>query len=99
MAERSTDWLKQAKRDLEAARKMAQGALYEWACFASQQAAEKAIKAVFQKMGGLELGASGNSGPSRKPDKFLRKYMTAGATPPAFPLASTFLFSRCMQLW
>ncbi|ACX51666.1 HEPN domain protein [Ammonifex degensii KC4] len=58
MPERSTDWIKQARRDLEAARRMAQEAFFEWACFVSQQAAEKAVKAVFQKLGGLAWGHS-----------------------------------------
>jgi HEPN domain-containing protein len=44
------DWLAQAKRDLDHARHAAGGGHHEWACFASQQAAEKAVKAVFQKM-------------------------------------------------
>lgn len=41
--ERSRDWIEQAKSDLEIG-------FYEWACFSSQQAAEKGVKAVFQKM-------------------------------------------------
>jgi HEPN domain-containing protein len=31
---------------------------YEWACFASHQAAEKALKAVYQKCGGEAWGHS-----------------------------------------
>jgi len=45
---RSEDWLKQAVRDLERAALDIQHAYYEWACFTSQQAAEKAVKAVYQ---------------------------------------------------
>ncbi len=56
MPERSADWMKQAKRDLEAARRMAEEAFFEWSCFAAQRAAEKAVKAVFQKFGGLARG-------------------------------------------
>ncbi|MGO0122917.1 HEPN domain-containing protein [Desulfothermobacter acidiphilus] len=37
---------------------MAQEAFFEWACFAAQQAAEKAVKAAFQKLGGLAWGHS-----------------------------------------
>lgn len=48
--ERSADWLKQAKRDLDRAQLDVQYAFYEWACFTAQQGAEKAIKAVYQKM-------------------------------------------------
>ena len=51
MVERSADWLKQAERDLENAKYELAGGYYEWACFLSQQAAEKAVKAVFQKLG------------------------------------------------
>jgi HEPN domain-containing protein len=50
--ERSSDWWVQAERDLRAARTLAEQALYEWACFAAQQAAEKAVKAVIQVRGG-----------------------------------------------
>ena len=34
------------------------GGFYDWACFSSQQAAEKAVKAVFQKMGAEAWGHS-----------------------------------------
>lgn len=47
--ERSADWLRQAKRDLEKAGLDLKYEFYEWACFTSQQAAEKALKAVYQK--------------------------------------------------
>ena len=46
--ERSADWFRQAERDLEKARHDLEGAFFEWACFTSHQAAEKALKAVFQ---------------------------------------------------
>ena len=49
MVERSADWLRQARRDLENAEYELEGGFYEWACFLSQQAAEKAVKAVFQR--------------------------------------------------
>ena len=49
--ERSKDWLDEAQGDLEHARNDVQGGFYNWACFSAQQAAEKAIKAVFQRMG------------------------------------------------
>ena len=42
------DWMTQAERDLAVARHNAAGEFYEWACFISQQAAEKALKATFQ---------------------------------------------------
>ena len=49
MATRYQDWLWQAKRDVEHARASLEGGFYEWACFAAQQGAEKALKAVFQR--------------------------------------------------
>lgn len=58
MAERSRDWYDQAARDLENARWETQGGYHEWACFVAQQAAEKAAKAVYQKLGGEAWGHS-----------------------------------------
>ncbi len=49
--ERSADWMDQAEGDLEHARSDLRSGFYDWACFSSQQAAEKALKAVFQKLG------------------------------------------------
>ena len=48
--DRSADWLRQAKRDLEKAKFDLNHKYYEWASFTSQQASEKAVKAVYQKM-------------------------------------------------
>jgi HEPN domain-containing protein len=56
--ERSKDWLDEAIGDLEHARKDEEGGFYNWACFSAQQAAEKAIKAVFQKTGAEAWGHS-----------------------------------------
>jgi len=56
--ERSKDWLDEAQGDLEHARSDLEGGFYNWACFSSQQAAEKAVKAVFQKMGAEAWGHS-----------------------------------------
>ncbi|MEM3440279.1 MAG: HEPN domain-containing protein [Candidatus Bathyarchaeia archaeon] len=58
MVERSADWIKQAKRDLENAEYELRGGFYEWSCFLSQQASEKAVKAVFQKLGAEVFGHS-----------------------------------------
>lgn len=44
--DRSRDWLKQAERDLEQAGASREDQRHEWACFAAQQAAEKAVKAL-----------------------------------------------------
>ncbi|GAA6756585.1 HEPN domain-containing protein [Thermus thalpophilus] len=56
--ERSRDFLLQAKRDLEQARLSLEGGFYEWAAFAAQQGAEKAVKAVFQRLGAVAWGHS-----------------------------------------
>jgi len=56
MAERSADWMKQAKRDLEMATKARESGFYEWTCFIAQQAAEKAVKAVYQSRSGSAIG-------------------------------------------
>lgn len=56
MAERSLDWLMQAQKDLEKAKLDIDWGYYEWACFTAQQAAEKAIKALFQHLNGEAWG-------------------------------------------
>jgi amidophosphoribosyltransferase len=56
MPERSADWMKQAKRDLEMAKKARESGFYEWSCFIAQQAAEKGVKAVYQSKGGSAIG-------------------------------------------
>jgi HEPN domain-containing protein len=43
---RSSDWFRQAERDLEQARASRSDGRHEWACFAAQQAAEMALKAL-----------------------------------------------------
>ncbi|MFC1719139.1 HEPN domain-containing protein [Candidatus Poribacteria bacterium] len=51
MANRSLDWLNQAIRDLEQAVGSRDAERHEWACFASHQAAEKAVKALHLHLG------------------------------------------------
>ncbi len=51
MANRSLDWLNQAIRDLEQAVGSRDAGRHEWACFASHQAAEKAVKALHLHLG------------------------------------------------
>jgi HEPN domain-containing protein len=46
MPDRSLDWLNQAQRDFEQAKDSKLAGRHEWACFAAQQAAEKAVKAL-----------------------------------------------------
>ena len=58
MPERSIDWMKQAEKDIEAAEVMKNNGRFEWACFISHQAAEKAVKAVYQKNNATAWGHS-----------------------------------------
>jgi len=46
MPNRAGDWLNQAVRDFDQARDSQAADRHEWACFAAQQAAEKAVKAL-----------------------------------------------------
>ena len=46
MPNRAKDWLAQAEHDLEQSEASRRDGRHEWACFAAQQAAEKAVKAV-----------------------------------------------------
>jgi HEPN domain-containing protein len=43
---RAADWYQQALRDLDQAEASRRDGRHEWACFAAQQAAEKAVKAA-----------------------------------------------------
>ena len=51
MGNRFLDWFRQAEADLRHARNALKDEDFEWSCFASQQGAEKALKALFQKLG------------------------------------------------
>ena len=51
MPDRSKDWFRQAERDLEQARDSQRAGRHEWACFAAQQAAGKAVKALHLRLG------------------------------------------------
>lgn len=46
MPSRAQDWFRQAERDLDQAGDSQRAGRHEWACFAAQQAAEKAVKAL-----------------------------------------------------
>jgi len=46
MPNRANDWLAQAEFDLQHARRSRDAGDHEWACFAAQQAAEKACKGL-----------------------------------------------------
>ena len=51
MPNRSSDWLNQAIRDLEQAVDSRDAERHEWACFASHQGVEKAVKALHLHLG------------------------------------------------
>jgi HEPN domain-containing protein len=58
MPNRSEDWMKQARRDLDQAVDSQGAGRHEWACFAAQQAAEKAVKALHLHCGQEAWGHS-----------------------------------------
>jgi len=55
---RTKDWLRQADKDLQHAKRALEAADFEWACFAAQQSAEKAVKALYQS---IHVDAIGHS--------------------------------------
>ena len=58
MVERSKDWIRQAERDLAVAEDLLEAEDFEWSCFVAQQAAEKGIKAVLQRLNAAAWGHS-----------------------------------------
>jgi HEPN domain-containing protein len=58
MGGRFMDWIGQARADLRLARTARDTGSHEWSCFASQQAAEKALKGLFDYLGGECWGHS-----------------------------------------
>ncbi len=58
MADRSGDWLAQAQRDLAHAAEASEHEHFEWACFGTQQGADKAVKVVYLHLHGEGWGHS-----------------------------------------
>jgi HEPN domain-containing protein len=58
MPSRAEDWFRQAERDVQHARDALDRHTFEWAAFAAQQGAEKAVKAVYQRLGAEARGHS-----------------------------------------
>jgi len=56
MPNRYQDWLKQARGDLRHSQNAREDGDYDWACFAAQQAGEKAVKALIEFCGGEGWG-------------------------------------------
>lgn len=98
--QRSADWLKQAKRDLEKAKLDLDNRFFEWCCFTAQQAAEKAVKAVYQfknesarghSVTKLLLGLSGEHKASEEllnAGRILDRYYIESRYPNGFPEGS-----------
>ena len=77
MTSRAADWFEQALRDLQQAESSRREGRHEWACFAAQQAAEKAVKAVHlslaQDAWGHVVARLLNELPVAVPDDLLEK--------------------------
>ena len=58
MVSRARDWFRQATRDLEIAERLMDLGYYEWSCFVAQQAAEKAVGALYRFLGSEVWGRS-----------------------------------------
>src|SRR5437667_4296457 len=58
MSNRAPDWLRQAEADIEHATSAMENDAFEWSCFASQQGAAKALKALFYHLHGDPWGHS-----------------------------------------
>jgi hypothetical protein len=69
MPSRYKDWLRQAQRDISHAQNALEDGDYDWACFAAQQAAEKAVKALFRTPAPIDSTGSG-APPSTNAAKF-----------------------------
>ncbi len=55
---RDADWIKQAEHNLEHSKKSLEIGHFDWTCFAAQQAAEMAVKALFHSRGAEAWGHS-----------------------------------------
>src|SRR3972149_9186496 len=77
MPNRAQDWLAQALRDLEQARASQRDRRHEWACFAAQQSAEKALKGLHlakgQEAWGHGLTTLLRELPVQVPESFVEK--------------------------
>jgi len=58
MSARARDWFEQGERDLRHAHNARASGDHEWACFAAQQAAEKAVRGVILAHAGQPWGHS-----------------------------------------
>jgi HEPN domain-containing protein len=56
MMQRDQDWLGEAEAELRVARDLLRGKHWSWCCFTSQQAAEKALKALCEHFRNPQFG-------------------------------------------
>lgn len=99
MVDRYLDWLRQAENDLAWARHSLSGGFYSQTCFISQQAGEKALKALCYS-NGFDIikthslvqivRALGVNGEMEKIAKELDLYYISGRYPDAFPAGAPF---------
>ncbi len=90
---RAEDWLRQAERDYQQAQVSMQSDLHEWACFAAQQAAEKAVNALQMQLGQEAWGHSVLKLLQRLPEKIevppqmreIASILDAYYIPPRYP--------------
>jgi HEPN domain-containing protein len=93
---RDQDWLGEAHAELEAARHLLAGGHWSWCCFTSQQAAEKALKALCEHFRDFQVGHNLNvllqtveahtsvPEPARRACARLNRYYIATRYPDAF---------------
>ena len=75
---RARDWLRQAEYDLEFARLARKAGRHEWACFAAQQTAEKALKGLI-----LSLSSAAQPPKTHKLEDLLKKVKSQGVSAPS----------------
>ncbi len=91
MTMRTKDWFRQAEKDLRHAKNAIGSADFEWACFAAQQAAEKAVRALYQS---LHVDAIGHSVSRMLQDLPVSLKATEGLVEKAIELDKHYIPSR-----
>jgi len=71
--QRTEDWLRQSKKDLQHAIKSEHNEDFEWSCFSAQQGAEESVKALFQALRAEAIGHSVSMLLKRLPKKYMPK--------------------------
>lgn len=98
---RATDWLRQARNDLEWGRVSLKQGFFSQACFIAQQASEKALKALALFRGASSIRSHsvvkiakdlGIDGEIRNKGKLLDKYYITARYPDALPSGAPYEF-------